>query len=358
MNADSQINDTLLGTNLFAYCENNPVNMVDYDGHWPDWNKLKSGNDRLMLGVMAIYVSVTVLTCGAAGPALIALSVITLAAGATSAVIGVAEIVESFSGNNFVRDEILQGDTQTYEIIKEVSSTTAEIGSITLGVAIFAAGGVCFVAGTDVLTSDGKKDIETIKAGDLVWAENPETGEKALKKVVQTFKNQTSELVHVFVNGEEIVTTPEHPFYVPNKGWMGAIHLRAGEILVLSNGKFATVEKIQHEILESPINVYNFEVEDFHTYFVGENSVLVHNVCKLQPDPNATGAHSTFKKGPNGKITNYAEWTPNPKNPSGFDLVKRVDIFGKAHNGIPAPHVHGSNIPGGARPAYWWEIPE
>ena len=39
------------------------------------------------------------------------------------------------------------------------------------------------------------------------------------------------------------------------------------------------IEWIQHEILESPVKVYNFEVEDFHTYFVGESSVLVHNQC-------------------------------------------------------------------------------
>ncbi|MFR5118577.1 MAG: polymorphic toxin-type HINT domain-containing protein [Ruminococcus sp.] len=45
-------------------------------------------------------------------------------------------------------------------------------------------------------------------------------------------------------------------------------------ILVLSNGELVTVEWVQHEILESPIKVYNFEVEDFHTYFVGENGIL------------------------------------------------------------------------------------
>ena len=50
-------------------------------------------------------------------------------------------------------------------------------------------------------------------------------------------------------------------------------------MLVLSNGELVTVEWVQHEILESPIKVYNFEVEDFHTYFVGESSVLVHNDC-------------------------------------------------------------------------------
>lgn len=52
-------------------------------------------------------------------------------------------------------------------------------------------------------------------------------------------------------------------------GWTLAKNFRAGDILVLSNGEFV-VEWIQHEILESPIKVYNFEVEDFHTYFVGE----------------------------------------------------------------------------------------
>lgn len=36
INADEQINDgSVLGTNLFAYCFNNPVNMVDYDGREP-----------------------------------------------------------------------------------------------------------------------------------------------------------------------------------------------------------------------------------------------------------------------------------------------------------------------------------
>ena len=58
--------------------------------------------------------------------------------------------------------------------------------------------------------------------------------------------------------GEKIVTTPNHPFYVPKKGWTSAIDLKAGDILVLSNGEYVTVEKVQHEILEEPVKVYNF----------------------------------------------------------------------------------------------------
>ena len=53
----------------------------------------------------------------------------------------------------------------------------------------------------------------------------------------------------------------------------------AGDILVTVNGEYVTVEKVQHEILENPVKVYNFEVAGFHTYFVSESNILVHNLC-------------------------------------------------------------------------------
>ena len=53
----------------------------------------------------------------------------------------------------------------------------------------------------------------------------------------------------------------------------------AGDILVLVNGEYVVVEKVQHEILESPVTVYNFQVADYHTYYVANSGVLVHNSC-------------------------------------------------------------------------------
>jgi len=112
-----------------------------------------------------------------------------------------------------------------------------------------------------------------------VYAHNPETGETELKEVVRTFVRESNELVHISVNGEEIISTPTHPFWVPVKGWTKAIQLRAGDRLQLLNGEYVVIEQVQHELLESPVKVYNFEVEGFHTYFVGYGSVLVHNTC-------------------------------------------------------------------------------
>lgn len=137
----------------------------------------------------------------------------------------------------------------------------------------------CFIAGTLVATETGYVTIENIKVGDLVWAHDPETGETALKPVVQTFRNETAEWIHVTVNGETLTCTPEHPFYVPKKGWTSAVDLRAGDILVMLNGGYVVVEQVQHELLESPETTYNFEVEGFHTYYVGENDIFVHNKC-------------------------------------------------------------------------------
>ena len=136
----------------------------------------------------------------------------------------------------------------------------------------------CFVAGTAVLTSIGAKSIETVQPGDLVWAWDEDTGDVSLKKVVETYVNETDELVHIWADGEEIVATPSHPFYSPVKGWTDAVRLRAGDVLVLVNGEYVVVERVQHEFLESPVTVYNFQVEDYHTYYVA-SGVLVHNSC-------------------------------------------------------------------------------
>lgn len=137
--------------------------------------------------------------------------------------------------------------------------------------------GACFVAGTLVLSTAGFVPIESIVAGNMVQSFDPITQEVSAKEVEEAFVRESSELVHISVGNETITTTPEHPFYTIQKEFVKAIKLRAGDILCTVNGEYVVVEQIQHEILESPIKVYNFRVVDNHTYYVGDTCVGVHN---------------------------------------------------------------------------------
>ena len=60
---------------------------------------------------------------------------------------------------------------------------------------------------------------------------------------------------------------------------MKASELQVGdEVLNVTGGSYS-VEKMSVEVVENPEAVYNFHIEEFHTYYVGDSSVLVHNRC-------------------------------------------------------------------------------
>ncbi len=139
-------------------------------------------------------------------------------------------------------------------------------------------GGKCFVAGTKVLTPDGEKNIEDIQVGDWVVADDPTTpGGVAPKQVMNTFVRQTEALVDLYVDGELISTTGEHPFWVADKGWVEAKDLVVGDLLQTDEETFVDVDRIEKR--EGDFEVYNFDVEGFSTYFVSDLGVLVHNAC-------------------------------------------------------------------------------
>ena len=135
----------------------------------------------------------------------------------------------------------------------------------------------CFVAGTMILTASGLVAIENIKAGDKVISTDPETFETAEKTVLETYIREDSKLIHLMINGEEIITTETHPFYVNNRGFVNAGELIVGDELLDVNGNVLLVEKFNVELTDEPVTVYNFQVEGFHTYHVGCFYVLVHN---------------------------------------------------------------------------------
>ena len=67
------------------------------------------------------------------------------------------------------------------------------------------------------------------------------------------------------------------PVLCKNQSFIKAGKLIVGDELLDVNGNVLLVENFNVELTDEPVKVYNFEVEDFHTYHVGEFRILVHN---------------------------------------------------------------------------------
>ena len=327
-----------IGCNMFAYCGNNPVMRNDYSGDaWWHW---------VVATVAVVGLAVaSVVTCGGAAAA--AMTATALISGTCTTVPAAATII---TGAALGAGVAYAGSVVSAASSVKSTEEFAEYGksaliSTTAGAVVGAVAGAinaatsCFVAGTPVLTEDGDKPIEDVTVGDYVWAWDEATGTTELKQVVETYVNETSELMHIFVNGEEIVATPTHPFYCPVKGWTDAAHLRAGDILVLVNGEYVVVEKIQHELLENPVKVYNFQVQDYHTYYVAESGILVHNRC-LPENSVAMSTDDALDTASDYLGPNYTEVENGRYVSFDGDLQVRIgnaDILGQHAGG---PHIN------------------
>jgi serpin B len=138
----------------------------------------------------------------------------------------------------------------------------------------------CFAAGTLVLTPDGEKPIEQIKAGDYVLSRNEnEVAGKIESKRVEATINGHGELVNLHIGGQIIRATKGHPFYVQGQRWTPAGELRAGDLLATGQDSWMEVEKVVAPGGRAP--THNFVVADHHTYFVGSKAwgfaVWTHN---------------------------------------------------------------------------------
>ena len=131
------------------------------------------------------------------------------------------------------------------------------------------------------------KNIEDVKAGEKVLAMDPESGELAYKRVVADFSLVADHLRILKIVADDgsdqtLQTTDEHPFWLPARdAWVAAKHLTPGDLVLGPHGQLQSVAATSREEHVDGIPVYNFEVEDFHSYFVRETTtgtpLLSHN---------------------------------------------------------------------------------
>mgnify|MGYP002536398451 FL=1 len=210
----------------------------------------------------------------------------------------------------------------------------------------------CFVAGTLVMAVAGMVAIETIKSGDKVISIDPETFETAEKTVVETYVREDSKLIHLVINGEEIVTTETHPFYVNDRGFVNAGELAIGDELLDSNCNVLLVENHSVELTDEPVTVYNFQVEDFHTYHVGKCRLLVHNANCNQEKPVLPKYDGKTTEGvmvtPDGKQISFKSGNSSTPSYPQYKAQSASHVEGKAalymrENGINEATVFHNN---------------
>jgi hypothetical protein len=136
----------------------------------------------------------------------------------------------------------------------------------------------CFAGGTPVHTDAGLRPIESIHIGDQILTADPRTGGLHYRPVVVAVRNQPAELLNIKLPNEEVRATGIHRFWKAGQGWVMSRDLRPGDRLRAVDGVVEIV-RVDRDRTEP---VYNLQLMETHSFFVGERGVLVHDNSVVQ----------------------------------------------------------------------------
>ena len=152
-------------------------------------------------------------------------------------------------------------------VIRRVSRTTINLAPPGSG------HGRCFAKGTLVRTVLGPRPIEELQVGDRVLTSDVTTGALEVRPVVAVRHNPPSATLRLTLGSESLVSTPIHRFWKSGTGWVMARDLKPGDA-VRAIGGVVRVVGTEPDAVQP---VYNLEVAEGRSYFVGDRGVLVHD---------------------------------------------------------------------------------
>lgn len=213
----------------------------------------------------------------------------------------------------------------------------------------------CFVAGTKITTPEDARAIETIAPGDAVFAYDEASKEVVMAQVVRTFTRKIDEIFDLTIRvpggaQNTITGTGTHPFYVQGRGYVQLKALTIGNKLLTFDGSHAEVIALASR--KGTFDVFNFEVQDQHNYFVQGanepgNAVLVHNICPPISNKEEKKARERFRR----EMLNQIKADPN--HPLRFLL--ETDAKGKLRFKQPPKNASRGELLGGENdPAPWY----
>ena len=133
-----------------------------------------------------------------------------------------------------------------------------------------------FAGDTDVTLADGSRvDIASLAVGDEVLAWDAASGTTGAYPITRVWAHDDPVTGYVVIDGEAISTTPGHPFFTLERGWVEASELRVGEHVPAATAGPGLVGSVTWR--RGPDRMYDLTVDRAHTFFVGDGAWLVHN---------------------------------------------------------------------------------
>jgi hypothetical protein len=113
----------------------------------------------------------------------------------------------------------------------------------------------------------------------VVTATDPESGQQEPKKVTHVWVHYDTLTDLELEDGTVLTTTGNHPYWsVDDQRFERADELSVGERVMNADGRQFKVNGLKLTTAKVGL-AYNLSVDQIHTYHVGTDEILVHNVC-------------------------------------------------------------------------------
>lgn len=176
--------------------------------------------------------------------------------------------------------------------------------------------GGCFGAGTHLRTPQGSRSIESFIVGDEVLTRSELDPESPITiGHVKDVIRRHALIWRLKVNGRELLTTDEHPFWVRNRGWVAANQLIPGDVLRTLGG--SCVVELSEDTGETA-DVYNLTIDPHHTYFASDSewgfAVWAHNA--INPCATVSGTAPKMFNGGTAQVNSTGVIGPKAPKPT------------------------------------------